>query len=126
MPHTPGPYSVTVQGGKIDINGHRHLYWAIESEEEGAAIVVTPGERATSAVKAERLATATLLSAAPEMLPALEETLRLVLKYAETEYVRNPGFDVLCGGAINRARAAIAKAKGEVGADPQGKGGRDA
>lgn len=57
--------------------------------------------------RAERLANATLIAAAPDMLEALERTLTLAERWADGVGSSHPDHDV-----IAEARAVIAKAKG--------------
>jgi len=74
----PGPWHVEDEIA-IEINGFKHLAYPVASENEGVAIVIRPkidvlfGAGYTDADRPERLATARLCAAAPQLLEALEE-----------------------------------------------------
>jgi len=95
MKHTQGPWAVSnYYAGKASISGKD---WG------GFATVVTrlDGDENDSV---EGLANARLIAAAPDLLAALEDMLNLTLDED----------DIAVSSRIAKARAAIAKAKGEA------------
>lgn len=92
--HTAGPWTME-HWNSFFINDHIHDYLEVHSDGFGVAVVVMPHEDRTDEVKKERVATARLIAAAPELL----EALRGVVRVADRATVE---FDA--------ARAAIAKA----------------
>jgi hypothetical protein len=98
--HTPGPWYVREQDD-IDAEGNGYV-WAVKGESHGSYIQ-NPGH-------ANSEANARLMAAAPEMLKALEELLDLTaLMPNSDDAVNDPELEP----ALERARAAIAKAQGE-------------
>lgn len=88
--HTPGPWTVD-----FDAEGAEDCFsvW-YDVDGTGAEIAGRIGEEAN----------AHLIAAAPEMLAALEDIVRYV----------SPGDDIPFAAMLEEARAAIAKAKGEL------------
>ena len=94
--HTPGPWNTfTKMPGVYAESGREIVFHAHLSR---------------SADESERLANARLIAAAPELLEALEE----LVSRRESACAERGEMDRLAGsdGRYNRARAAIAKAKG--------------
>lgn len=99
MTHTPGPWSISQSRGLYSGEA-RNLYTV-----SGACgtICTTPNPSV-----ADNAANARLIAAAPELLDAMREMLR---QFADHEQYDEDGYDT---AAINKARAAIARATGEA------------
>ena len=92
------------------MNKHTPGPWEIDSEQPSTVKKFTHGNRLSIATvhggygeKTRRTANARLIAAAPEMLEALEDALNLIDTITPFE-----------GDTVRKARAAIAKARGEA------------
>lgn len=92
--HTPGPWGIS--GGRLDIRANYHGARFI-------AAVYQPSTHELAPMDSESLANANLISAAPELLEALEALIEIEAKHGYTSWPE-----------IIAARAAIAKAKGTL------------
>jgi len=102
--HTPGPWRI---GSLASYDGYTgqpfRNVWAGQDE---AATVVARAIRSEGAMTNDVDADATLIAAAPDLLEALEEVVKDALGYVE-----RTGQSIFW---LENARAAIAKAKGEI------------
>jgi hypothetical protein len=101
MSHTPGPWHLLQFGTVEFIDGHKEPAWQVMSCHPHEGLPHQTDARIAQNLTNE--ANARLITAAPDLLTALEEM---------TGWF---GTDDGLRGGIGRARAAIAKAKGEQG-----------
>lgn len=104
MKHTPAPWKLTLINPGPS-KGSVFEHWRIGNEEAGNAIVAECYDWTLN--KSERDANARLIAAAPELLEALEDC------YSELNQLAFLSGDNLAKPTLDKARAAIAKAKGE-------------
>ncbi len=108
--HTPGPWSI-----ETDVSG---IYVMTPGQGIAKLYDVTPTQWIKDRLMSIGEANARLIAAAPELLEALEETLRALEVHLDddTNHCGLKHRDLLCPcnqNEVVRARATIAKAKGE-------------
>ena len=107
--HTPGPW----QAEQAGMNG-KIIEWFVRVDGDDIAIASAICDRAGNISEAN----ARLIAAAPDLLEALEQTLQLAIDWEDE--ARGTWQDEALGflhnddPIIKKARAAIAKAKGEI------------
>ena len=97
--HTPGPWHLSDETNPLITN---------DSGSVDVAQVFMYSEGTVGSLRPNAYADARLLAAAPELLDAMREMLH---QFADHEQYDEDGHDT---AAINKARAAIAKATGEA------------
>lgn len=108
--HTPGPWRTYSARG----SDGEHCYWGIDPEGDYRGTIGSShdAEHIGGITKEESEANARLIAAAPELLEALDEMTAICAACTfENIYIRGQYFNR--EGSVERARAAIAKAKGE-------------
>lgn len=114
--HTPGPWSVAARVGKyqaVPANEHeRAMLESIKAVEFQALSVGHPGGQiAIVPLDESSPENANLLSAAPDMLEALEGLIELTIEL-DRHAAWDWGNDYAESNEVSKAKAAIAKAKG--------------
>ena len=109
--HTPGPWTITedgrIQAPKLDAKCWEQRQYKHIASAPFAADALTP-----IIMGGERAANARLIAAAPELLAALEWALKNIEELAIPEFDKRGAVTSL-NNCADKARAAIAKAKGE-------------
>ena len=104
--HTPGPWTPSPSFDRVERRVQHGddapLVWGIASGINSAHPDYMP--------RAEQIANARLIAAAPELLAALEKALESI--EGQAELLRHCGAAYGIGATLAQARAAIAKAKG--------------